>query len=88
MRLGIPYQTPEAGLRRESASTMGVLAQVRGVGTDAPSRFALALLSRMRFRGACPALLESKRLLRQSSTDSFHAPREELDSTSRALGCQ
>jgi hypothetical protein len=81
------YQTLYAVLKRESGATMQLLYQVYGVGTDAPSRFALALLPRMQFRGACPALLQSDRLLKQSSAESFSAPREELETTLHALKC-
>ena len=45
-------------------------------------------LSRMQFRGACAALMQSERLLKQSSTESFSGPREELQTTLRALKCQ
>jgi hypothetical protein len=82
------YQTLYGVLKREARSTMQVLYQVYGVGTDSPSRFGLELLARMQFREGCPALLQSERLLRQSPAESFLAPREELETTVHALNCQ
>lgn len=82
------YQTLYAVLKREARSTIEVMYQVYGVGTDAPSKFGLALLSRMQFREACPEVLQSERLSKQSSAESFLAPREELEATVHELKCQ
>jgi hypothetical protein len=82
------YQTLYAVLKREARSTMEGLYQIYGVGTDAPSRFGLMLVSRMQFRESCAALLQSERLLKQSPAESFSAPREELEATIHALNCQ
>jgi hypothetical protein len=81
------YQTLYAVLKRKAGATVQVLYEVYGIGTSAPSRFALALLSRMQFVGACPALQQSDRLLKRSSAESFSAPREELETTLHALKC-
>ncbi|MGA2325049.1 MAG: HEAT repeat domain-containing protein [Bryobacteraceae bacterium] len=82
------YQALYAVLKREGRTTMGALVQVHGLGTDSPSRFGLTLLSRMQFREACPWVLQSAQLMKQSSADSFLAPREELEETLRSLKCR
>ena len=82
------YQTLYGILRRERQATIVSLAQVYGLGTDAPSKFALSLLSRMQFHDACPALLQSDHLVKQSSAELFTAPREELESTLDAVKCR
>ena len=66
---------------------MAVLYQAYGVGTNAPSKFGIVVLSRMQFPGGCPALMQSKKFLDQSSADSFLAPREELGAAVRSLNC-
>lgn len=82
------YQRLYAVLRHESQPTLVTLAQVYGLGTDAPSKFALSLLSQMRFRDACPALLQSEQLLKQSSAELFTAPRAELEATLDVVKCR
>ena len=82
------YQSLYAALRRENRNTLVILAQVYGLGSDAPSGFALSLLSRMGFRDACPALLQSERLANQSSPELFDAPRAELAATVDAAKCR
>jgi len=77
-----------AVLRREDQLTLSALVQVYGLGTDAPSRFSLALVTRMGFRRACPAILQSEELAKQSSAESFQAPREEIAGASRSLECR
>ena len=75
-------------LRRNSRVTVLALDEVYGLGTDAPSTFALSLLTRTRLQDGCPALLESAQLLKQSSPELFAAPREQLDATIKQLGCR
>jgi hypothetical protein len=82
------YQFLYTALRHERRNTLVVLAQVYGLGTDAPSKFALSLLSRMQLRDACPALLQSERLVKQSSAELFDAPRAELKATVDVVKCR
>jgi len=82
------YETLYEVLKREARATLDVLVQVHGLGTDAPSKFSLALVSDMQFREACPLVLRSDALAKRSSADSFLAPREELQLTLRSLRCQ
>ncbi|MBI1898252.1 MAG: HEAT repeat domain-containing protein [Acidobacteria bacterium] len=82
------YQTLFAVLKREDRLTLGTLVQVYGLGTDAASRFSLALVIRMGFRQACPAILQSEQLVKQSSAESFRAPREEIEKALRSLECR
>jgi len=82
------YQKLYVVLRREARSTIEALCLVYGLGTDTPSRFSLTLLSRMKLREACAAVLESDRVLKQSTADLFQAPRDEVEVTLHALGCQ
>jgi hypothetical protein len=82
------YQTLYAVLKRQGESTMAVLYQVYGIGTNAPSKFGIMVLSRMQFPGGCPALMQSKKFLDQSSADSFLAPRGELAAAVRLLNCR
>lgn len=81
------YQTLYSVLRRESPTSNAILQRVYGVGTDAPSKVGLAIISRMQFREACAAVLESKRRLSKSSAEFFLAPREELEETIKVLRC-
>jgi hypothetical protein len=82
------YETLCSVLKREGQSTLRVLAQVYGLGTSTPSKFSLAVVKRMQFHGACPQVLQSERLAKQTSADSFLAPREELEATLQSLRCQ
>ena len=82
------YQTLYGVLQRENRTTIEVLIRVYGLATDAPSKFAIDLLSRARLSDACPALLRSEMLLKQSSADSFRGPREELEATLHLLKCK
>jgi hypothetical protein len=82
------YQTLCKVLKRESRLTLGVLVQVYGLGTSAPSKFSLEVINRMQLSEACPQVSQSQRLSKQSSADSFLAPREELETTVHTLGCQ
>ncbi len=76
-------------LSRNRDATNNVLADVYGVGTPAPSKFALDLISRMQFRDACPFVLESQRLLKDEPEDLFPiAPRAEVESTVHSLKCK
>jgi hypothetical protein len=75
-------------LRREARSTIEALCLVYGLGTSTPSRFSLTLLSRVKLREACAAVLESERLLKQSTAELFQAPREEVIATLQTLKCQ
>ncbi|MBN9663232.1 MAG: hypothetical protein J0H49_33845 [Acidobacteria bacterium] len=82
------YQALYRTLKREPKLALGTLVQVYGLGTDSCSKFALDVVSRMRFREACPALLQSAQLAEQSAAESFIAPRQEIEAALRALKCQ
>jgi Holliday junction resolvasome RuvABC DNA-binding subunit len=82
------YQTLYTVLKREARSTIDTLIQVYGLGTEAPSKFGLALVSRMQFREACPAVMRSEQIAKQSSSASFLAARAELEATLHSLKCQ
>ncbi len=82
------YEALYGILRREAEATVVTLAQVYGLGTDAPSKFALSLLARMQLRDACPALLQSEQLIKQSSSERFNAPREEIEATVQTVKCR
>lgn len=82
------YEALYVTLRREAAVTVEVLHQVHGLGTDVPSKFGLALLARAQLRVACPMLLQAEQSMKQSSVETFAAPREEIESTIRSLKCR
>ena len=82
------YQTLYLVLKQQGRLTLGALIQMHGLGTDAPSKFSLSLLARMQFREACPLVLRSEQTVKQSSPDSFLAPRKELELTVESLKCQ
>ncbi len=82
------YEALYGVLKRESRETLNTLIQVYGLGTDAPSKFGLSIVSRMRFREACPFVVQSDEIVKQSSADFFRAPREEIQSTLREVECR
>jgi hypothetical protein len=82
------YQALYRVLKREPKLTLGILVQVYGLGTDSCSKFALDVISRMQFAEACPAVLQSVQLLKQSSPESFLAPRLEIEAALRSLKCR
>lgn len=75
-------------LKREKGLTLDSLVRVYGLGTDAPSKFSLALVSRMQFRDACPAATRSAELARQSTPEYFLSPRDEIQAALDTLKCQ
>ncbi len=82
------YQALYAVLKRENRLTLEALVQVYGLGTPEPSRFALALVARMRLVEACPALLQSQEGGAGPSSDIRVLPREEIEGTVGSLGCK
>ena len=81
------YRTLYGILAREKLFTLSALTRIYGVGTAAPSKFGLTLITKMRFQAACPTLSRSVQLVDQSSADTYLAPREELRAALKALGC-
>jgi len=74
-------------LRRERMETLTNLVKVYGLGTDAPSAFALDLISRLGMRDACPLLLRSDQAIQRHLTD-YVAPRSQLQSAKASLNCK
>jgi hypothetical protein len=73
-------------LQQQSKSTVRVLAIVYGLGTDAPSKFALNLLSSTRLHDACPALVQSHGLL--GMVQYRTKERDDVEATVQAVGCK
>jgi hypothetical protein len=61
---------------------------VYGLGSDAPSPFAMDSVSRLGLPEACPLLLQSERAIQKFSVESNRAPRQELQSALAALNCK
>jgi hypothetical protein len=74
-------------LRRERAETIVALTNVYGLGTDDPSPFALALLSRIQLNEACPLLEQSAELISKRAGQFYKAPTSELNSAVTSLKC-
>jgi hypothetical protein len=81
------YDALNGILQREAGRTVRILARVHGLGTDAPSNFALILSCRIGLREACPLLIQSEQLLSQSHAALFTGPRTELETTLNCLKC-
>lgn len=82
------YQALYGVLKRENRLTLENLVQIYGLGTAGPSKFALALVARIRLNEACPAVLRSEESASRVSPELFILPREELEATARSLGCR
>jgi hypothetical protein len=81
------YEQLVTVLQREHGTTMEILERVYGLGTVAPSKFALMVVSRAGLQDACPLL--TKDLKDIDGTEKwFVAPREELAAATQTLHCQ
>ncbi|HEX5226705.1 MAG TPA: hypothetical protein VFW44_03305 [Bryobacteraceae bacterium] len=78
------YESLYVVLQRQDALTVRALERIYGLGTDAPSKFALDLLSKIRLRDACPALLQTKEAIKSGLATG----QDEVEATIRAVGCQ
>jgi HEAT repeat protein len=75
-------------LRRERTQTLMILIKIYGLGSQAPSPFALDLISRLELRVACPPLLQSNRSIQKLSPEFYRAPRQELQAAIASLKCE
>jgi hypothetical protein len=75
-------------LQREKLATLTNLVKIYGLGGDAPSAFALDLVSHLGLPEACPLLQQSDRAIKRLSPDSYKAPRQELQAAIGALKCK
>ncbi|HMD33239.1 MAG TPA: hypothetical protein VKG84_15090 [Candidatus Acidoferrales bacterium] len=82
------YDALYSVLRNQKRETLTALAKVYGLGTPAPSVFALDLVSRAALPEACPLLLQSDRDLRELPDKEFRAPRQELQASLSSLKCK
>lgn len=81
------YQSLYSVLRREKVQTLTILVKVYGLGGEAPSPFALDLVSHLRLHEACPLLMQSDAAIQKVSRESYKAPRQELQDAITSLGC-
>jgi hypothetical protein len=72
------------GNREATAET---LTELYGIGTDAPTVFAIHLLREAKFKWACNALLATQQLVDSNSPNTFIAPRLEIQETIDSLKC-
>jgi hypothetical protein len=82
------YSSLYSVLQREKVETYANLVKVYGLGTDAPSPFALDLVSRLGMHEACPLLLQSQRAIQKLPSGSYKAPRQELEASITSLNCK
>ncbi len=75
-------------LQREQVATLTNLVKVYGLGSDAPSPFALELVSHLGLPEACPLLQQSDRAIEKLSPESYKAPRQELQAAIGSLKCK
>jgi len=80
------YESLYTVLQQQGAATTYVLVNVYGLGTEAPSRFALQILSRTRLPEACPALMYSQETLEK--LQDRDREREDVSAAIRAIGCK
>lgn len=81
------YEMLSSILRQQSQETVLVLRNTYGLGTAAPSTFALNLSTRIGLADACPLLLQSFQRLRKLDPELFRAPRDELEQAITSLSC-
>jgi len=81
------YQMLLSILRQQPHETVLVLRNTYGLGTAAPSTFALDLSTRIGFAESCPLLLQSSQRLRKLDPELFRAPRDELQQAITSLRC-
>jgi hypothetical protein len=75
-------------LQREKVATYTNLVKVYGLGSDAPSAFALDLVSHLGLTEACPLLQQSDQAIKKLPAESYKAPRQELHGAIAALNCR
>lgn len=75
-------------LLREKVATLTNLMRVHGLGSVAPSPFALDLVSHLGLPEACPLLQQSDRAFEKQSPESYQAPRQELQAAISSLKCK
>lgn len=74
-------------LQRAHPVTLVVLEQVYGLGSIAPSKFSLAIVSRAGFSDVCPLLMHDQREI-AGTQNWFLAPRVELANAIEVLKCK
>jgi hypothetical protein len=82
------YGTLYSVLQREKIETLRNLVQVYGLGSDDPSPFALALVSRTQLHEACPYLLRSDQSIKRSPPGLYTNPPKELQAAIASLDCK
>jgi hypothetical protein len=76
-------------LRSNGRTANEVLQKEHGIGSEAPSLFALTLLSKVKISEVCPALKNSKNLMTEPfREDILRGPRQELDAAIEYQGCR
>jgi hypothetical protein len=75
-------------LRRNRALTVSALRDVYGLGSGAPSAFAVVLSREAGIPETCQFLLRSQTYLDQVAPEQFDGPRVELKASLAALGCR
>lgn len=75
-------------LQREKVATYTKLVKVYGLGSDAPSAFALDLVGHLGLTEACSLLQQSDRAIEKHPTESYKAPRQELQAALTSLRCK
>jgi hypothetical protein len=82
------YASLYSVLQREKIETLTNLVQVYGLGSNDPSPFALALLSRTQLHEACPYLMRSDQSIKNSPSGLYTAPPKELQAAIASLNCK
>jgi len=82
------YSKLYAVLNREKLETLTNLVTIYGLGSVAPSRFGIDLVTRAKMQEACPLLLKSQEAIQTQSIDTYKAPRTELSAAIASLNCK
>jgi hypothetical protein len=75
-------------LNRHAPETVSSLIQLYGLGSTAPSIFALDLISHLRLQQACPYLMQSQTSAKNFPPQFYRFPRQELDSAIKSAECK
>jgi hypothetical protein len=75
-------------LKAHVYATINLLRAEYGLGSAAPSLFALGIVEELRLTQACPSVLSSEQQMNATSPKWFDAPRDRTSALASSLGCR
>lgn len=82
------YHDLDDVLENDKVTTVAVLTDVYGLGSEDPSAFGLELISRIRLSEACPLLLQSQGQLENSRTEAYKKSTQLAAQAVKSLNCK